>query len=130
MTLKIGDPVFTRRGQPGVIVGRDDRSQRYESKIENEAVRTAFRHGYVKGMEEEMRHNFNAIMDDLQGIEDAEERMNSLQGTIEKLELDADNGPDSQRLVRYLKSELFHLMRTHNVSPKEYKIPYFEVFNS
>ena len=59
-------------------------------------------------------------MDDIREIEDPQKVLN-LQERISGLE-SSEPSLKNKRMVRYLKSELFHNMQTYDVFPREYQV--------
>lgn len=125
--INVGDPIFSKRGDPGVVVNKNESTQSIQVESRSELVEDTFRHGYIKGLDPQMRQQFNKIMDDITEIGDAKTKMLALQKTIESMEKDEEVFLETRSLVNYLKSELFHIMQLNNISPQEYEVPYYEL---
>ncbi len=118
MSIGIGDPAFTRTGRPGVIQPSTTQPGRVEIETDLSAVQQAHRHGYLKGISPEDRASFNQIMDGVQRLEDPKAQVHALQTQIGELE--QNPSAQKQHVVHYLRSELFHIMDTHNITPTSY----------
>lgn len=128
--MRTGDPVFSRNGEPAVVLARQANNDVLRADARPEQLREQFRHGYIKGLESSERKQFNAIMDSILEIDDVHEQLSALKGKIETFERQESPSPQGLRFARYLKSELFHLMQVNNIQPREYNIPYFEAIKS
>lgn len=120
MSFKIGDPIFDSSGRPGLIKDKDPRTGGLTVERSHQKVQENIRHGYLKDLGT-LRSDFNAIMDEIKDIENAREMIETLQSKIYKLEDEVDS-PHDLKMIKYLRSELFHLMQTHQISPREYRI--------
>ena len=70
MSIKIGDPIFEKNGFPAFVKERDPEVQSIKLDSAPEKVRKNSRHGYIRGLAEDQRADFNNIMDDIREIED------------------------------------------------------------
>ena len=120
MSFNIKDPLFGFSGEPGIIRKFDKNSGRVVVDNKKEDVNHELRHGYVKGMTPEQKHDFNTFMDQLKTVENIDEQVQLLQKKVS--ELTSDINPNSSILLGYYKSELSHLMHTSNYIPRYYKI--------
>ena len=119
MSIRVGDGVFTRVGQPGVVIDRNETTGALKLETELPKVQQSMRHGYINGLSPERRQEFYEILDQVKTeTQDPKERVLTLNEKIN--ELDAD--PRNLQLVRYLRSEMRHIMITHNILPNEYTV--------
>lgn len=121
MAFRIGEPIFNERGLPGTVVGREPATANLIVDRDIKTTAESSRHGYIKGMTEDMRGRFNAVMDKIVDIKKPEEKVQELQKTIDEMEA-AGPTADSIRLTHYLKAELFHVMNSFHVFPRTYKV--------
>ncbi len=121
MSVRISDPVFLYDGQPAKVIGRDQLNGKLDVDSNLKQVTEDFRHGYIKGLEKDIRQDFDDFMDKINQIEDPKEKVEILQKRI--LELEENISPLSQKLVGYYKAELAHVMHTYNTSPRYFTIP-------
>ncbi len=127
MALQIGDPIFTRTGTPGFIKERSEAKESVVSDVNEAAVKTQFRHGYIRGLSSDARQEFNGIMDRIRTLDQGPEKVRAMQKTIDEMENVPEKKPETMMFIRYLKSELFHLMQVYNIHPQEYSIPFHEL---
>lgn len=119
MSIRIGDAVFLRSGQPAIVKDRLKSSGELILENEPKAVQQAFRHGYVNGMTPETRASLNEILDRIKGEnKDPAERVTAMQTKLNEIEQD----PRNRDLARYLRSEMMHLMNTYSIKPREFKL--------
>ncbi len=118
MGLKVGDTFFSREGRPGVVFGRDQKTDRLMVEQEGERYEKSRRYGFINGLSPTERQEFEAIIDETRGAPNAKDRMIRLQGKIEELQVD----PKKQVLSRYLEGELSHLMYSESIHPQVYKV--------
>lgn len=116
-SIRTGDAVFVRTGNPGIVKGRDEMTGKLELDTDMPTVQKDMRHGYINGLKVEERAKLNEILDAVKGdAKEPRERIDMLQGRITELEEDPRNLP----LVRYLRAEMTHLMNSHGIQPKQY----------
>lgn len=120
MSFGIKDPVFSHKGMPGVVTKKTEFPEQLMVEGDEKVVQSSFRHGYVKGLNADMRDEFNSIMDDIKSQGNANDKVHLLQSKISQLE--EDTTKNNHRMVNYLKAELFHLMTTENYRPNQYSI--------
>jgi hypothetical protein len=120
MSIAIGDPAFSRTGRPGVIQSAAAKAGKAEVEMDPSVVKEAHRHGYLKGISPEDRASFNQIMDNVQRLPDPNAQVQALQAQIGELEENPTT--HNQHVVQYLRSELFHIMDTHHITPKAYSL--------
>lgn len=118
--MRVGDPIFSPKGKPGVVADKDKETEQLSVDGKHEVVKDQFRHGYLYGLDKK-REDFNEIMDEISELESPKEKAQVLQEKIQEME--ENKSKDSVRLIRYLKSELVHLMSTYNLSPRSYVVP-------
>jgi hypothetical protein len=123
VSLRIGDATFFR-GQPGVAVRRDDQKEIATIDQDPARVKQEFRHGYVNGMAPNDREKFNSFMDQVRELKAPNDRATLLQQKIDELEEDPAN---NRFLRKYLQAELWHVMHSNNIHPKEYNVPIREL---
>ncbi len=125
MAIKVGDPLFNTQGEPGVVRKKESLHQRMQASSDRNEVKDEFRHGYIAGLDGKDRKTFNAFMDDIRAIDKPDEKIEKLQKKIQEMEKDPTSQANIQ-LTKYLKSELFHLMQTYNVRPRQFEMSYRE----
>ena len=123
MGFKVGDALFDRYGQPGLITNKEKISGDITVDTKKEVMADAHRHGYINGLSLQDREKFNKDMDEVRAMENPKEQVMALRDKIGEL-----NDPKDFRLKRYLHAELSHLMNTHNIKPRyytmeEHKVP-------
>ncbi len=118
MGLKVGDTFFARDGRPGVVVGREQKTDRLVVEREGPRFEKARHYGFINGLSPDERKEFEALVDDARDSKSSEERILKLQGHIEEIQLD----PKKQVLTRYLEGELSHLMYSNSISPRVYTV--------
>ncbi|MBM4252658.1 MAG: hypothetical protein FJ146_11855 [Deltaproteobacteria bacterium] len=119
MSIRIGDAVFLRSGQPAVVKDRLPSSGELILEKDQKAVQQAFRHGYINGMSADTRATLNEILDRIKGeTKEPAERIAAMQTKLTEL----DQDPRNRDLSRYLRSEMMHLMNTYNIKPREFKL--------
>ncbi|MBI2601952.1 MAG: hypothetical protein HYW48_02755 [Deltaproteobacteria bacterium] len=128
MPAKVGDPIFNSQGFPHVLKGKEEESAKFIAEADPEKVQEATRHGYIKGLQPEMRETFNKVMDKVKSTEDPREKLAFLQEQIASLETKS-HIKENQILARYLKSELFHVMQVYHVEPRTFEIPFHDVLS-
>ena len=64
------------------------------------------------------REIYTKHLDEVHDNKEPKEKVESIREKIATLRED----PSKIRLVKYLESELFHIMNTHNISPRFYNI--------
>jgi len=120
MSFRIGDAVFGRQGQPGIVVEKDDIQSKLTVDSDKKAIDKNHRHGYINGLKTEQRSQFLEVMDTVAETKDPHEKMETLQKKIGEARAD----PKQFHLVSYLESELFHVMNQYQISPRTYKIQF------
>ena len=118
MSFRIDDPIFDRKGEPGVVSGVNKISQKM--RVDQQETRKATRHGYIKGLSPKLRREFNSLMDDVKGLESSKGKIEKLQGKIRELE--EHSSPQNQVLIGYVKAELAHIMHSSNYSPRSFTV--------
>jgi hypothetical protein len=118
MALRIGDSVFSRDGMPATVINRDDKSAKLELSNEKEKLNEATRHGYINGLTETTRGEFNSIMDSFKDIEDPKERTVEMRTQLTELEKD----PRKHRIAKYVRAEMLHVMNTYGIKPTNFTV--------
>ena len=118
MSFRIGDVVYGVNGKPGIVVKSDRIAGEVEVDTKRQEVRDTHKHGYINGLTPKERTDYNSYLDDVSEKEDPQEKISSIRGKINELKED----PKQVKMVKYLESELFHIMNTHNVEPRFYSI--------
>lgn len=118
MSFRILDSVFTDRGMPATVVAKDPVSNTLKVDTQKSVMNKHTRHGYINGLEQGERLNFNQIMDKVRAFEDRSEQVNFLRDKINEIKSD----PKQVSLKQYLVGELSHLMQTYRVEPRYYEI--------
>ena len=121
--MKVGNPVFTNQGQPGIITTKDKKTESFIVDRSYDKVAHAFRHGYLSGINN--RQRFNDILDDIHNIKNPQKKIETLQKQIEKI--NQKEGLKSANLLQYLKAELAHMVNTFKIQPKQYVIAENEI---
>jgi hypothetical protein len=119
MSFKVGDVSFLHNGIPAVVAGKESDSGKLMLDSDQGAVKKLHRHGYLNGLEDTDRKALLNILDKVSETEQPDEKIGLLNQQIDDLSKD----PRNFRLVRYLKSELTHMMNTYNVKPRYYEMP-------
>ncbi len=122
--IKTGDVVFYGHGKPAVVKGRvENNNDDLILDRDTETIAAQIRHGYLNGMSEQVREEFNSIVDKVKENSDPNERVNGLVAKLEEIEQD----PTKQSLVKYIKAELSHVMNTHRITTRTYTVPEVKV---
>ncbi len=129
MAIKIGDPLFNPLGEPGVVTQKESARERLHASSDPAEVKDAFRHGYISGLEKPIRKKFNSVMDEIRQLDRPEEKVENLQKKISDLESETTS-PANIQLTHYLRAELFHLMQTYNIHPRQFEVSYHESTNT
>ena len=121
MSLKIGDPVFNVQGQAGLVSAKEQRTGKTVVNTDRAELQSGIRHGYLKGLDPKEREAFNQIMDAVKAMPKPEDRVAELKTKIDTMEA-GQQSTDGLKMLRYLKSEFFHLMQTQHVNPSTYTV--------
>ena len=121
MAFNVRDPIFSHLGEPGVVTGINSLNSQLKVDRNHEKVTKEFRHGYLKGLSQEQRNNFNQFMDEVKSSKDVDEQVKMLQEKIHALSDDTSIG--SKIILGYYKSELAHVMHTNHYTPRYYGVP-------
>jgi hypothetical protein len=116
MSRAIGDSVFNRFGQPGVVSQRDSSKGMVTIETKGPQIDDVQKRGYINGLSEGERMRFNSVVDRVRTIEDPVKRVMELQRTIDGIKAD----PTQATVVKYLESELAHTMISYKIKPREY----------
>lgn len=122
MRFNVGDMIFTRNGQPGIVTSRNPETAELVVQTKGEDLEKTKRRGYINGLTVEERDQFNKVIDEVKALEKPEERIMQLRAKIEETAAD----PRQRVLNRYLSAEMAHLMNTYRFEPREYKTPEWE----
>ena len=115
-TIKIGDVIFTNKGEPAIVTDIDDKTNNLKVQTSGKEIEEAKKRGFVNGLSLEERKKFNVIIDKIQTLKDPTEKIRLLQNKINQLSED----PRNYRLLRYVKAELAHVMYSDNMKPNYY----------
>lgn len=115
-TIKIGDVVFTNKGEPAVVTGIDGKTNNLKVQTTGKEIEETKKRGFVNGLSLEERKEFNVIIDKIKTLKDSTEKVKLLQDKINQLSED----PKNYRLLRYIKAELAHVMYSDNIKPNYY----------
>lgn len=116
VTRAIGDSVFNRFGQPGVVSQRDSLKGTVTIETKGPQIDDVQKRGYINGLSEGERMRFNSVVDRVRTIEDPVKRVMELQRLIDGIKTD----PTQATVVKYLESELAHTMISYKIKPREY----------
>lgn len=114
-TLRTGDTVFTPAGSPAVVMKQNPVGNQTTLDRSKESLQSTTRHGYINGLSQVEREEFNNIMDGVKELDDPGERVEELQAKIAELKLEPKK---NFILSKYLTSELSHVLFEKNVEPK------------
>lgn len=114
---EIGDliPKSGVNTEPGVIVKKQENGT-VTVDTEPLAINKYHRYTNTTGLTEDEKDRFNTILDQIYASNDDVEKMNQLQGTIDKLKLD----PVNTKVVQYLRNQQSFLIRQARRLPREY----------
>lgn len=117
MSVAIGDTVFDAIGRPGVVIGRDDKKQLIVEREGENFEKTRAR-GFINGIENQPREDYNQIIKDVRELKSPRERLQVLGEKVEDLQKD----PRNYLLVRYLEAEMTHIMNSENIQPRTFRV--------
>lgn len=123
MTTRVGDSIFLATGNPGVITTKDASSGRIGVDEGPEEVAREMRHGYINGLSQEQRDQFNGIMDEVRETPDAKERVAALESKIREL----GDKPENRIVSRYLDAQKMHIEHSAGLKPRYYTVDEFKV---
>lgn len=118
MSFRVGDAAFGANGIPGVVKRQDNITGNLLVDTDQKTTRSIHRHGYINGLTPQERQNFNEHLDAVRSESDPNKKLELIREKISELKLDSANF----RMVKYLESEMFHLMNTYNISPRLYNL--------
>jgi hypothetical protein len=116
MRINIYDTVFSGKGEPGIVIGKNPVNNTVEIEKNGPKFEAARRKGFINGLTLEDRTRFNSILNQVREIKEPNDKAVKLSETIDELRQD----PNNYHLVRYLTSELAHLMYSENITPRYY----------
>jgi hypothetical protein len=116
MPRAIGDTVFSRGGIPGVVTKREADGIGVTITQRGPEVDEAQKRGYINGLSQAERAEFNAVVDRVRAIADPKQRVLELSQVIDAARKD----PHKVIVAKYLESELAHTMISYKIEPKEY----------
>jgi hypothetical protein len=116
MPRSIGDTVFSRGGIPGVVTKREADGIGVTITQKGPIVDDTQKRGYINGLNQAERAEFNAVVDRVRAISDPKQRVMELTQIIESVKAD----PHKIVVAKYLESELAHTMISYKIEPKEY----------
>ena len=115
-SIRTGDVVFDRAGQPAAVTNRSDVKGTVELNKDRADVRKKVRHGYINGIEGKERQEMLSILDQAKEQASPEERVAFIGAKVSLIEKD----PTQQKLASYLRSQMMHIMHSYNIKPKKY----------
>lgn len=119
MSVRIGDTVFVRDGQTGVVRKRDESSGNIVLETDLKSVQDATHVGVLNGMTPETRTQLTAILDGVKGdSKEPADRVEALRNVLTDIEMD----PARHNLARYVRAEMLHIMNTNGLRPREFSI--------
>ena len=118
MSFRIGDGVFGVNGIPGIVQSQDRVTGDLQIDTDEKEVAKVHRHGYINGLTPNERDAYNSHLDEVKQVDDPNEKITAMKAKITELQKD----PSKIKMVKYLESELFHIMQTHNISPRFYGV--------
>lgn len=118
MRIGIGDAVFTRTGDPGVVKGRNTETGVLNLETNLGKVQEQMRHGYINGLTPEKREELYNILDKVKENKDPAARVQELGQKLTELEVD----PRNHVLTRYVKAEMLFVMNAHNIRPTNFSV--------
>lgn len=119
VSIRPGDAVFVRTGDPLLVKDRDKATGMTTLNRDPETVIHGTRHGYINGLEPEKREQLFAILDEVKSASvDPEERVSKLREVLGEIEQD----PKNLGLARYVRAEMTHIMNSYGIKPREYLI--------
>ncbi len=118
MGFKVGDSFFNRDGYPGVILGREQKTEALIVEKEGPNFDKTRKLGYINGLSPQERGEFESIITEMRERQDPRERVSWLHDKIDTMKMD----PKQQVLTRYLEGEMAHIMNSEGISPRVYTI--------
>ncbi len=120
MVWRVGDPLFSQTGHPGLVDRYDKDKEEITVDRDLSAVDRLHGYGYLKGMSEGVRDGFDEVMDEVRSVDSIDGKVLTLKDKIQVYEEDPS---ENQRiLARYLKAELAHIMASHHYTPRYYQV--------
>lgn len=118
MSYQVGDLVFQRSGQPGLLVARDKENNSLVLDTKSEKLQKAQKYGYINGLSPNVRAEYEGVIDDVRQSSEPKKRLEHLKTAIDGL----GDDPEKFALRRYLKSEMAHIMNTFRIRPESYQV--------
>ena len=118
MKVLPGDIVYGPGGKPGIVQKRDSLTGKLTVENQGPEYQKARKYGFINGLPGPERAQYQAIIDKVREHEDPKMRISALSTQIDELKDD----PRNHRLVRYLESEMAHIMFSEEISPRTYKL--------
>jgi len=119
MSLMIGDVVFSRNGEPGIIRSKDQKNGEFQVDRDFSQVQKSFRHGFLNGLNAEEKNSYLEILDKTRG-------QGSIANQVKFLENEINRFSHSSRKVskslQYLKNQLTHFRHIHHIKPRYYNM--------
>ncbi len=123
MGLNVGDVIFNQTGRVGSVTSKDKEARTVQISMEKDKLKTHHPFGYINGLSIEDRQKYNSILEKVHAHSDIQEKMKGFQAAIDETSQD----PRNYLLTRYLKSELAHVMHSHNIHPRTYSANEYDV---
>ncbi len=124
MAFQVGDLIFNRSGEPGLIKARDPRTEELTVARRGEELDKAKKYGYINGLGPNERKDYQVIIDEVRQEDKPMERILKLQERIQEIQGD----PRKQVLKRYLESEMAHIMNSNGIRLDTYNIDERKLF--
>lgn len=118
MRIQQGDIIFDHKGRAGVVLGRNPENGEIKLQIKGEEYEKARARGVINGLKEGDRQKFDEVVDEVNKIEDAHEKIRVLREKIDVISQD----PRNFAVTRYLEGQLVHTMTTKGIKPNEFTI--------
>jgi len=100
---------------PGVITKKNEDGT-INVDTEPLAINQFHRYTNTTGLTEQEKNKFNMILDQVYQKEQDVDKINDIQGAIDKLKTD----PGNKNIVQYLRNQQAHLIRSSKSLPREY----------
>lgn len=124
MAFQIGDLIFNRSGEPGLVKARDPKTEELTVARRGKEFDQSKKYGYINGLGPNERQDYQVIIDEVRQADKPMERIMKLKERIDEIQ----NDPKKQVLKRYLESEMAHIMNSNGISLDTYNIDERKLF--
>ncbi|MFW7377614.1 MAG: hypothetical protein ACOH5I_02245 [Oligoflexus sp.] len=124
MTYQRGDLIFSRNGQPGMVMDRKPVDQSLIVQQHGEDYEKSRKYGYVNGLSPAERQDYQVAIDEARKESSPNLRVESLRKKITDLQFD----PSRQVLKRYLEAEMAHIINSENIRVDQYEVDEGKIF--